>query len=462
MCGIFGIYGSADAARVTVHGLYGLQHRGQESAGVATWDGRRLHVSKGMGLVDEVFGGRDLADLPGGAAIGHVRYSTAGSSDLRNAHPITASTQHGETALGHNGNLVNGGTLRDALEREGAIFSSTTDSEVLLHLLARSGARDPVDALVESLRRLKGAFCFVLLLDGRLVGVRDPWGFRPLAVGELDGSPVLCSETCAMDLLRVRNVRELAPGEVVVADEGGVRSLRPFPPVPPAPCIFEHVYFARPDSRLFGETVFPVRVAMGRRLAVEQPAPTADAVVAVPDSGVPAAVGFSEESGLPLVHGFVRNHYVGRTFIAPRQSIRDLSVRVKLNAMPGQLGGRRVVLVDDSLVRGTTARKIVRMVREAGAREVHLRLSSPPVVNSCIYGIDTPERSELLAASQDLESIRRFVEADSLGYLSPEGMAAAAGGSLDSFCHACFGGAYPVPADEGPSRQRLLFEKERR
>jgi len=461
MCGIFGVSGCADAARVTVHGLYGLQHRGQESAGVAAWDGARVHLSRGMGLVDEVFGGRDLSDLPGTTAIGHVRYSTAGDSDVRNAHPILATTQHGEVALGHNGNLVNGEELREELERQGAIFSSTTDSEVILHLLARSSQRDPLDALVEALRPLRGAFSLVVLLRGTLVGVRDPWGFRPLLLGELDGAPVLCSEGCALDLLRATFVREVEPGEVVVVDGGRVTSLRPFGKVVPAPCVFEQVYFARPDSTLFGQAVFPARVAMGRALAEEQPA-DADCVAAVPDSGVPAAQGFSERSGLPLIHGFVRNHYVGRTFIAPRQSIRDLSVRIKLNAMPAQLAGRRVVLVDDSLVRGTTAKKIVRMVREAGAREVHLRLSSPPVVNPCLYGIDTPERAELLAANQDQDSIRRFVEADSLGYLSPEAMARAAGGPLSSFCHACFGGAYPAPPAAGGRRPKNLFEKEQR
>jgi len=461
MCGIFGIAGCADAARVTVHGLYGLQHRGQESAGIASWDGARVHLFKGMGLVDEVFGGRDLADLPGTTAIGHVRYSTAGDSDVRNAHPIVATTQHGEVALGHNGNLVNGEELREELERQGAIFSSTTDSEVILHLLARSSQRDPLDALVEALRPLRGAFSLVVLLRGTLVGVRDPWGFRPLLLGDLDGAPVLCSEGCALDLLRAKFVREVEPGEVVVVDGGRVDSVRPFGKVAPAPCVFEQVYFARPDSTIFGQAVFPARVAMGRALAEEHPA-DADCVAPVPDSGVPAAQGYSERSGLPLIHGFVRNHYVGRTFIAPRQSIRDLSVRIKLNAMPAQLTGRRVVLVDDSLVRGTTAKKIVRMVREAGAREVHLRLSSPPVVNPCLYGMDTPERAELLAANQDQESIRRFVEADTIGYLSAGAMARAAGGAVSSFCHACFGGAYPAAPGARGRRPKNLFEKEQR
>ncbi len=461
MCGIFGIYGCQKAARAAARGLYGLQHRGQESAGIAVWDGRRLKVAKGMGLVSEVFSGVDLDILNGTAAIGHVRYSTSGDSDLRNAHPIVASTQHGEVALGHNGNLVNGQALKESLERGGAIFNSTTDSEVILHLLARYGCADPVEALIQSLLPLRGAFSLVVLLQGLLIGVRDPWGFRPLVLGELDGSPVLASESCALDLLGAKFVREVEPGEVVIISDAGIRVERPFPPAQKAPCIFEYVYFARPDSRIFGGVVFSARVAMGRRLALEHPADV-DAVVPVPDSGTPAAIGFCEASGLPMVQGFVRNHYVGRTFIEPAQALRDLEVRIKLNPMPSELSGKRVVLVDDSLVRGTTAKKIIRLVREAGAREVHLRLSSPPVVNSCVYGIDTPLRSELLAANRDLEEIQSFVEADSLGYLSAEGMAVAAYGTLDGFCHACFGGPYPVGGQPCASRQRGLFEKERR
>ncbi len=460
MCGIFGIYRHPEAAKLAVYGLYALQHRGQESAGVASSDGATIHLAKGMGLVSEVFGGRDLSDLPGDCAIGHVRYSTSGSSNARNAGPILATTQHGDVAMGHNGNLVNCGDLREDLERQGAIFSTTTDSEVILHLFARSPKEDPVDAFVESLRSLQGAFSLSVLLGDTLLGVRDPWGFRPLVLGDLDGSPVLASETCALDLLKARYIREIAPGEVVVIDQDGVRSLFPFPRVQPVPCIFEHVYFARPDSDLFGKVVFPVRQAMGRILAREQPA-QADAVVPIPDSGMPAAMGYSEESGIPLVWGLIRNHYVGRTFIAPRQSARDLSARLKLNAVPTFLRGKRVVLVDDSLVRGTTSRKIVRLVRDAGATEVHLRLSSPPIVNPCVYGIDTPERSELLAANLDLEAITAFVEADSVGYLSVEGMHAASGFAVGGACHACFGGPYPVQYLEMRQRQRHLFEKER-
>jgi amidophosphoribosyltransferase len=461
MCGIFGVYRHPEASKLAVFGLYALQHRGQESAGVASFDGSAMHLAKGMGLVSEVFGGRDLSDLPGDSAIGHVRYSTSGSSLARNAGPILAATQHGDVALGHNGNLVNCGELRDELEKRGAIFSTTTDSEVILHLFARSTQTEPVDALVESLQRLQGAFSLVVLHRDLLVGVRDPWGFRPLVLGDLDGSPVLASETCALDLLNAKYIREIAPGEVVVISQEGIRCLFPFPKARPVPCLFEYVYFARPDSDLFGKVVFPVRQAMGRILAREQPV-VADIVVPVPDSGLAAAMGYAEESASPLVWGLIRNHYVGRTFIAPRQSVRDISTRLKLNAVPALLRGKRVVLVDDSLVRGTTSRKIVRLVRDAGATEVHLRLSSPPIVNPCVYGIDTPERSELLAANLDLAAITAFVGADSVGYLSVEGMHEAAGLALGGACHACFGGPYPVQYRELRQRQRRLFEKERR
>jgi amidophosphoribosyltransferase len=460
VCGVFGVYNHPEAAKLAGYGLYGLQHRGQESAGIVSSDGTDLHLFKNMGLVSEVFGGRDFSDLPGDCAIGHVRYSTAGSSNLRNAGPILVRTQHGEVGLSHNGNLVNGTDLRTDLEREGAIFASTTDSEVILHLFARSPHGDAIDALVDSFRRLRGAFTLTMLLRDTLVGLRDPWGFRPLVLGDLDGSPVLSSETCALDLLKARFVREIEPGEMVVFSSEGERRLFPFKTVQQVPCIFEYVYFARPDSTLFGKVVYPVRVAMGRRLAAEQPA-EADVVVPVPDSGVGAAIGFSEYSQIPMVWALIRNHYVGRTFIAPRQSIRDLSARLKLNPVPDLLKGKRVVLVDDSLVRGTTSRKIVRLVRDAGAAEVHLRLSSPPIVGPCVYGIDTPERSELLAANMDLETIRAFVGADSLGYLSVEGMHEAAGKDLGSACHACFGGAYPVKWSASGGVQRRLFDKER-
>jgi amidophosphoribosyltransferase len=461
MCGIFGIFGHDDAARLTVYGLYGLQHRGQESAGVVTSDGECLRAAAGMGLVADVFGHRDLGDLKGNAAIGHVRYSTSGDSLLQNAQPIVAATQHGEVALGHNGNLVNAAELRAEYEGGGAIFRSTTDSEVILHGFAKAPQPSPLDALVDSLGRVRGAFSLVVLTRHSLIGVRDPRGFRPLVLGDRDGTPVLASETCALDLIRAKYIREIKPGEVVEITRDGTRSIFPFLPAPFAGCIFEYVYFARPDTRLFGQTVLDVRKALGRRLAEEQPAP-ADMVVPVPDSGIGAAMGYAERSGLPVEWGLIRNHYVGRTFIAPTQRLRDLSARIKLNPVPDVLRGKRVVLVDDSLVRGTTSRNLVRIVREAGASEVHLRLSSPPTVGPCRYGIDTPERSELLAANKDLEGVRAHVGADSVGYLSVEGLYASVGASLGTYCHACFGGPYPVEWAKVRAEQSRLFEKEQR
>lgn len=461
MCGIFGVFRHAEAAQLAVYGLYGLQHRGQESAGVVSSDGTNLHAVKGMGLVSEVFGGRDLQDLPGDSAVGHVRYSTSGDSTLTNAGPFCAHTQHGEIALAHNGNLVNGAELRDELEKSGAIFSSTTDSEVILHVFARSEQAAPLEAMVDAVKKLRGAFSLVMLTQNMMMGVRDPSGLRPLVLGERDGSPILASESSALDLLKAKFIRELEAGEFLTLGSSGARSFFPFKEEREAPCIFEYVYFSRPDSRVFGKVVFPVRVAMGRKLAEEQPV-EADAVIPVPDSGMGAAVGFSEVSSIPLLHGLIRNHYIGRTFIAPRQSARNLSARLKLNAVPEMLKGKRVVLVDDSLVRGTTSRKIVRLVREAGAVEVHLRLSSPPIVRPCVYGIDTPVREELLASSLEIEAIGSFVEADSIGYLSPEGMLTAAGRDRSTACWACFGGDYPVNWTESSVKQRRLFEKERR
>jgi len=459
MCGIFGIYRHPDAARLAVYGLYGLQHRGQESAGLATTDGDRLHSATGMGLVSEVFGGRDLNDLPGDGSIGHVRYSTAGASSPQNAQPIRVSTQHGPIALGHNGNLVNGEDMRESLERRGAIFTSTCDSEVILHAFAKSRQETPVDALVESLLQIRGAFSLVVLMKNRLVGARDPSGFRPLVLGELEGASVLASESCALDLIGARPVREIKPGEVIVIDDRGIRSHFPLKALPHTPCIFEHVYFSRPDTLLDGKVVHRIRLELGRTLAEERPV-QADVVVPVPDSGTSAAMGFSEKSGIPLEWGLIRNHYIGRTFIAPHQALRDLSVRLKLNPVPEILEGKRVVLIDDSLVRGTTSRKIVRLIRSAGACEVHLRLSSPPIVNPCVYGIDTPRRSRLLAANMDLEAIRGFTDADSVAYLSVAGLHRATGLTPQTSCFACFSGPYPVEWDEQRVAQSHLFRKE--
>ena len=447
-CGVCAVIGHADAANLVYLGLYALQHRGQESAGIAAFDGAELHHIKAMGYVADIFDRDRLDELPGEAAVGHVRYSTAGDSSLVNAQPMVAKTNRGRIALAHNGNLVNALRLRHGLEGEGAIFQSTSDSEVFLHLVARSRARSIEDALVESLDAGIGAYSLALLVDGRLFAARDPHGFRPLALGRLEEAWVVASESCAFDLLGARFVREVAPGEVLELNGEEPRVLRPASTGPHAHCVFEHVYFARPDSRIFGENVAQVRERLGEALAREHPA-DADVVVGVPDSGVPAALGYSRRSGVPFALGLVRNHYVGRTFIEPRQSIRHFGVKVKLNAVRALVEGRRVVLVDDSVVRGTTSRKIVMMLKAAGAREVHLRISSPPTTGPCFYGIDTPERRELIAASQSVEQIRAYVGADSLGYLSEEGMLGCLETPAESFCTACFSGNYRVLDTDG-------------
>ena len=442
-CGVCAVLGHADAANLVYLGLYALQHRGQESAGIAAWDGRQLVHHKAMGYVADIFDRSRLVALGGSAALGHVRYSTAGSSSLINAQPVVAKTHRGQLALAHNGNLVNALRLRRELEQEGAIFQSTSDSEVLLHLLARSRARTLEGALVETFEAAAGAYAVALLCDGRLFVARDPLGFRPLALGRLEEAWVVASETCAFDLLGARFVREVAPGEVLELDGEEPRVLRPGSAPPFAHCVFEHVYFSRPDSRVFGEEVALIRERFGARLAQEHPV-EADAVVPVPDSGVPAALGFARQSGVPFTLGLVRNHYVGRTFIEPRQSIRHFGVKVKLNAVRSLVQGKRVVLVDDSIVRGTTSRKIVMMLKAAGAREVHLRISSPPTVGPCYYGIDTPERRELIAATHSVEEIRAFIGADSLGYLSEQGMLASLDTPPENFCTACFSLHYRV------------------
>jgi len=388
-CGVFGIFGHPEAANMTYLGLYALQHRGQESGGIAASDGEQVRISRAMGYVADTFDGETLSQLPGRIAIGHVRYSTAGESKLANAQPILIDCVHGQMALGHNGNLVNAGELRDDLVRQGSIFQSTSDTEVIAHLYARSKAATVEDAIVESVAQVQGAFSLVMLTRDQLIAARDPHGFRPLALGRLDNAYVVASETCAMDLIGATYERDVEPGEILVIGAEGVRSLKPFPPAPLAHCIFEHVYFARPDSYVFGRSVNEVRTDLGRVLAREQPV-DADVVVPVPDSGVCAAMGFHEESGVPLRMGLIRNHYVGRTFIQPQQSIRHFGVKVKLNPVRSILDGKRVILVDDSIVRGTTSRKIVRMVRAAGAKEVHVRISCPPTISPCFYGVDTP------------------------------------------------------------------------
>ena len=456
-CGVFGIYGHTEAANLAYLGLYALQHRGQESAGIATSDGARLKIHKSMGYVADGFDEATFARLAGTSAIGHVRYSTAGASGITNAQPILIDCAHGEIAIGHNGNLVNAQELRDELVSQGSIFQTTSDTEVLLHLYARSKAPTVEQALIESVTQAKGAFSLVLLTKDRLIAVRDPHGFRPLTLGKLGDSYVVCSETCALDLIDATWIRDVEPGEMIVIGPDGATSLHPFQPAQVAHCVFEHVYFARPDSYVFGRSVNEVRTEFGRRLAREQPA-IADVVVPIPDSGVCAATGFSAESGVPLQMGLIRNHYVGRTFIEPHQSIRHFGVRVKLNPVRSILQGRRVVLVDDSIVRGTTSRKIVKMVRAAGATEVHMRISCPPTISPCFYGVDTPRRADLIAATHTLEEIRRYIGADSLGYISVDGLLESVGPTRGSYCTSCYTGKYPVafPRNEAAYLQLAL------
>ena len=448
-CGVFGISGDSEAANLTYLGLYALQHRGQESAGIVSSDGQTLRAEVGMGLVAEVFTEERLKYLSGSLAIGHNRYSTSGSSDLANAQPLLARTSRGTFALAHNGTLVNAKEIRNWLESEGAIFRSMMDTEIVVHLIARSRQEAFEDRVVEALGMVEGAYSLLLMTEGALIGVRDPHGFRPLVLGRRQGAYVLASESCALDLIDGELVREIEPGEMVVIDRAGIRTFRPFESSSPAPCIFEFVYFARPDSTVFGRNVYQVRRRLGERLAAESPA-EADIVIPIPDSGVPAAMGYAHGAGLPFEMGLIRNHYVGRTFIEPEQAIRHFGVKIKLNAVRASLEGRRVVVVDDSIVRATTSRKIVHMIRQAGATEVHMRISSPPITGPCFYGIDTPRREELIASNHSVAEIEKFLEADSLAYLSLKGMLEAVDGPgltkpEGHFCAACFTGDYPVP-----------------
>ena len=456
-CGVFGIFGHPEAANLTYLGLYALQHRGQESAGIAAADGERVRVSRAMGHVAEAFDERALESLPGHIAIGHTRYSTAGESRLQNAQPLLIDCAHGQIAIAHNGNLVNALELRDRLGRDGSIFQTSSDTEVVLHLYARSREHTVEDALIESISQVKGAFSFALLTKDRLIAARDPHGFRPLALGRLGDAYIVCSETCALDLIGATYLRDVEPGELIVISDGGLRSLHPFPRGPLAHCIFEHVYFARPDSYVFGRSVNEVRTEMGRILARES-AVEADVVCPIPDSGVCGATGFSDASGVPMQMGLIRNHYVGRTFIQPQQAIRHFSVKIKLNPVRSVLEGKRVVLIDDSIVRGTTSRKIVKMVRAAGATEVHMRIACPPTISPCFYGVDTPSRSELIAATHSTEEIREFIGADSLAYLSLEGLLKSVTPKGGSYCTSCYTGNYPVafPRDERAYLQLAL------
>ena len=448
-CGVVAIHGHPDAARQAYLGLYALQHRGQESAGIATADGQRLANIKGMGLVSEIFTDDVLAKLPGTMAIGHTRYSTTGDSALLNAQPIRVDSTKGLIAIAHNGNLVNLGNIRARLERDGAYFQTTSDSEIIVQLIAHSKAGSLVDAIADSLSQIDGAFSIVMMTRDRIFAARDPRGFRPLSIGRIKnpGEPdtiIFASETCAFDLLRAEYLRDVLPGELVMVTEDGLTSRQYSTGVKQTSCIFEHVYFARPDSRIFGRWVQESRDEMGRQLARESGVP-ADVVVPVPDSGVTAALGYAEESGIRFRLGLIRNHYVGRTFIEPEQRVRDFGVRLKLNPVHNLLEGKRVILIDDSIIRGTTSRKIVRMVRGAGAKEVHLRISCPPTISPCFYGVDTPSKSELIAANNSIEEIRRFIEADSLAYLSLEGLLKCCDGvEHNGYCTACYTGNYPT------------------
>jgi amidophosphoribosyltransferase len=456
-CGLFGIWNHAEAANVTYLGLYALQHRGQESAGIAATDGDNFHIEKAMGWVADVFSRERLRRLPGHRAIGHVRYSTAGSSNLRNAQPITAKTARGPIAIAHNGNLTNADELRHAMEKDGAIFQSNSDTEVILHLLARAPAGPLEEQIPHALSQVKGAYSLLIMTRDAIYALRDPHGFRPLTLGRLDDAWVVASETCALDLMEAKPERDVEPGEIVVISAAGLRSLRFAPVAEKLHCVFEYVYFARPDSTLWGRNVHTVRKAFGRQLAREYPV-AADIVIPVPDSGTSAALGYSEEAAIPYEMGLIRNHYVGRTFIEPQQGIRHFGVKVKLNPMPEMIAGKRVVVVDDSIVRGTTSRKIVKMVRSSGAREVHVRISSPPIQWPCYYGIDTPTRKELIGASHQSEEIRRYLGADTLGYLSLDGMLKATGADPATFCHACFTGNYRVGIEPEHTPQLPLFE----
>jgi amidophosphoribosyltransferase len=456
-CGVFGIFGHPDAAAITALGLHALQHRGQEAAGIVTFDGQRFHSERRLGLVGDTFSRREVIErLPGASATGHVRYSTTGGTLLRNVQPLFAELDAGGFAVGHNGNLTNGLSLRRQLVREGAIMQSTTDTEVILHLVARAKRNRFIDRFIEGLRQLEGAYAFVGLTNKKLVGARDPLGIRPLVIGRLGDRPILASETCALDTIGAKYVRDVENGEVVVFDEEGMHTHKPFPPMAPRPCIFEYIYFARPDSIVGGRSVYAVRKTMGAQLAREAPA-AADVVIPVPDSGVPAAIGYAQASGIPYELGIIRNHYVGRTFIEPTQQIRQLGVRLKHSANRAIVQGRRIVLIDDSIVRGTTSCKIVQMMREAGASEVHFRIASPPITHSDYYGIDTPERENLLAATHDLDGMRKLIGADSLAFLSVEGIYRAMGLERrdpvrPQFTDHCFTGDYPTPLTDQAER----------
>jgi len=458
-CGVFGIYGHPEAAKLTYLGLYALQHRGQESAGIVSSDGKFLYAHREMGLVADVFSEDSLAKLKGKIAIGHVRYSTAGISEKKNAQPLIFMYARGNIAVAHNGNLVNGEELRATLEAQGRIFQSTSDTEVIIHLKAISQRVSLVERITEALNQIKGAYSLLFLSEKEMVAARDPYGFRPLVLGELDGAHVVSSETCALDLIGAQYIREVEPGELILINADGLQSFKIFPTTRKA-CIFELIYFARPDSEVFGREVYTVRKKMGRQLAREHPV-DADIVIPVPDSGMPAAIGYAEESGIPFEIGIIRNHFVGRTFIEPEQSIRHFGVKVKLSSLKQYLSGKRVIIIDDSIVRGTSCKKIISMIKSAGAKEVHFRVASPPITHPCFYGIDTPTKKELIAAKVNVDEICKFIAADSLGYLSLKGLKATVEENGCEFCDACFTGNYPI--NYKPSKaflQRSLFRED--
>ena len=459
-CGVVGVYGHPEAANLVYLGLYALQHRGQESAGIVASTHSKMHLELGMGLVADIFDPGRLLKLPGPLAIGHNRYSTAGKSELVNAQPCMINYAAGSLALAHNGNLVNAKAIRKELGSKGAIFQSTNDSEVIVHLMAQAKSENFVDRAAEALRQVSGAYSLVLMTENELLAARDPHGFRPLCLGKLDGAYIIASETCVMDLIEAEFIREVEPGELILINENGLQSFFPFKKVESKYCVFEHIYFARPDSFLFGEHVYAARKEMGRAMAQESPV-DADLIVPVPDSGVVSAMGFAEESGIPFEMGLIRNHYVGRTFIEPQSQIRNFGVKLKLNAVKNLISGKRLAIIDDSIVRGTTSRKIVKMLLEAGAKEVHLRISSPPILHSCFYGIDTPHKEELIAHSHSLEETRKYLGADSLQYLSIKKMLEVLQNGKNKFCSACFDGNYPVPiTDHFSTTQQLnLFPK---
>jgi amidophosphoribosyltransferase len=466
-CGVFGIFGHPDAAPHTALGLHALQHRGQEAAGIVSFDGRQFNAHRGLGHVGENFSSEEvMRRLKGQSAIGHVRYATTGETILRNVQPLFAELESGGFAIAHNGNLTNGYTLRRELVGRGSLFQSTTDTEVITHLVATSSRGSLIDRLVDALRQIEGAYSLVALSETAVIGVRDPFGVRPLVLGRLGTSPILASETCALDIIGAEFVRDVEPGELIVLDSSGVHSIRPFPNTQRRFCIFEYIYFARPDSIVEGTSVYDARKRIGAELARESHVP-ADVVIPVPDSGVPAALGYSQEADVPFELGIIRSHYVGRTFIEPTDQIRHLGVRLKHNANRAKIQGKRVILVDDSIVRGTTSKKIVEMVRAAGAREVHFRISSPPTTHSCFYGIDTPERSELMAANHSIAEMAKIIDVDSLAFISIDGLYRAMGEAgrdplRPRFCDACFTGDYPIALtdlNQGvPAQLSLLAE----